>query len=179
MKPEPFEEKSPETGGAVQSIDAILSDSARKIEGEKPIPIKRPRGRPRKDAQAMPAAAPAQAPDSQPVDLTPFLGHIVGLPFDLMATKTGFPGFRLEDAERAGLAPMLDQVLKQYCPDIGNSPHAAAFALAGSIGMLAYGKYMVYADFLKKEAEKKPEKPAQSGFQAPVGQPIVFPTITA
>lgn len=155
------EKSSPE----VTTIDELLRKSEGDFKPSKPVPLKRPRGRPRKDAQAPAQAAPADplappAPPAPEVDLKPILGAAVAMPFAIAAGRTGCQELNLTDDEGMTLAAQVDAVLKIYCPQIGTGPASAAMVLAASVGMLAFSKYAIFLQWqsTQKPADPKPEK---------------------
>lgn len=74
----------------------------------------------------------------------------------MAAKRTGFDGFALSDEEADGIAPLVDAVLRQYLPN--NSPHAAAYTLAGVLLVTTGVRYMAYLDW---RAERVIETPTQ------------------
>lgn len=130
---------------------------------------KRGRGRPRKDSvpglsngSQVPSStsngnpqASAGFPSNGPVLEIPLpvLLPAVSFPFEIAKGKTGFDGWSLSKEEAEILARQLDAVIRQYMPAM-NSPHAAAYTLAGTMVMFAGIRYMMYLDWKKEEQEK-------------------------
>lgn len=129
---------------------------------------KRGRGRPRKDASTSPSNGPAisgnavnslqslpgQAAASPVIEIpTQLLEPLVSFPFNIAKGKTGFDGWALSKDEAEVLAKQTDVVIRQYMPAM-NSPHAAAYTLAGTMICFAGIRYMMYLDWKNAEREK-------------------------
>lgn len=129
-------------------------------------PLKRKRGRPRKDSSASfasptpetssgesasPSSGATKSP-SAPSATASFeipreaLKPLVQFPYAIAAKKTGFEGFLLEEETANALVPMVDSVIRQYLPTtIG--PHATLITLCGTLLVVTGSKYMMYLDW--------------------------------
>lgn len=150
---------------ASQSVDSIIRESQSAIgQGM----AKRGRGRPRKDATAGASngspgtgnAVNSLTPQGQPQTASPIieiptqlLEPLVSFPFNMAKGRTGFDGWSLSKEEAEVLAKQTDLVIRQYMP-VMNSPHAAAYTLAGTMLCFAGVRYMMYLDWKNLEREK-------------------------
>jgi hypothetical protein len=174
----------------VVAIDRVIQESRVAIEGETQAPVKKRGGRRPGAGRKKPSAgADTPPPNFETVemnqtqaiqDLTPILGPVIGMPFDAVALRTGFDGFKLAEDEKKALAPQLQQVLNVYMPQLSNSPHAALMMFAGSIGMLALTKYMAFMSWQRTEIEKSKSAPkTESKPETTYPGGSMFPTIQA
>ena len=122
--------------------------------------------------------APLQSSDQNAVVATPAalgspkitvpdaaLRPLLKTPFRLAKLKTGFKGWELSDDDADEIVPALRAVIDQYSGAI-DSPHAAAYALAGSILILAGTKYIAFMEWKKDQA---PQEIVQTQPTAPQG----------
>jgi len=157
--------QSNSSGIASQSVDSIIRESKLSIGASM---VKRGRGRPRKDATVSSPNGPSVSGNSvnsvspqsgltaaQPVIEIPtqLLEPLVSFPFNIAKGKTGFEGWALSKEEAEVLAKQTDIVIRQYMPAM-NSPHAAAYTLAGTMICFAGIRYMMYLDWKNAEREK-------------------------
>lgn len=73
------------------------------------------------------------------------------------ASKTGWNGWIIEDAENEMLSKNLEIVARTLLPMLGNSPYTPAFVAGGTvIGFVGF-KYLGYRAWLKEESKKRPD----------------------
>lgn len=129
------------------SLNDIQESQARLAEP------KRKRGRPRKSPgpdASTPLSSSTETPP-EPVQIpTEVLAVGLKYPFSLVARLRKCPAWELPDAQATEMAPLLDQVLKQYCPQL-ESRHAALISLA-----LALAAHSVTAFMAEKAPEEIP-----------------------
>jgi hypothetical protein len=82
------------------------------------------------------------------------LRPLLKTPFRLAKLKTGFKGWELADDDADEIVPALRAVIDQYSGAI-DSPHAAAYALAGSILILAGTKYIAFMEWKKDQTPQE------------------------
>jgi len=124
---------------------------------------KKRRGRPLGSKNSTPAGVldtpqatvnlPPPEPVNLPVELTT---GMLQAPFAIYAKRTGFEGFHLEKETADSLNPAINECIRKYFPQ-GMGDHAALFTLVGTLGFVAFSKYMAYQDFLeikRQELEK-------------------------
>lgn len=95
------------------------------------------------------------------------LRPLLKTPFRLAKLKTGFQGWELDDEDADEIVPALRAVIDQYSGNI-DSPHAAAYALAGSILILAGTKYIAFMEWKKDQAPQEivhTQQTAPQGFE--------------
>lgn len=100
---------------------------------------------------------PPPEPVNLPVELTT---GMLQAPFAIYAKRTGFEGFALEKETADGLNPAINEVIRKYFP-AGMGEHAALFTLVGTLGFVAFSKYMAYQDFLSAQAKIAESKAVQ------------------
>lgn len=119
------------------------------------------------------AGAPLPSgPSILPPDATPgleiptaMLKPVLKFPFDMLRARTGFDGYNLPDEVAEEMAPLLDQILKQYFPQI-ESKHTPAVMLCGTLAMFLFNQSLEFQKWKRDQAEKQkratpaPEKPA-------------------
>jgi len=102
------------------------------------------------DASPSAVNLPPPAPVNLPVELTT---GMLQAPFAIYAKRTGFEGFNLEKETADSLNPAINECISKYFP-AGMGEHAALFTLVGTLGFVAFSKYMAYQDFLALERHK-------------------------
>lgn len=157
------------------SISAVVAESLKQNEKAPTVPVKK-RGRPPGSGKKQPIDGPTpspaaeiapQTPPPPPFELPPMILKLVlGAPFEYAAAKMKREEMLLSDEEVSELAPLANACVNQYFPASAMaSPHAAAFALAGSIALLALTKYQAAtrAQRLENKADaKKGETPTDA-----------------
>jgi hypothetical protein len=119
-------------------------------------------GRPSKDEvrareEALKAARIA---DLERVAPPASLKAMVALPFDLLALKTGFQGWRLTPGEAEAIVPSLHSVMVTYAPAFQNE-NVALLALAGAIASVGLGKFLSFLH-AGQDGQNSPEAEAES-----------------
>lgn len=139
-----------------------IAESKERLAGESLKAVKRGRGRPRGSkkvtttssgpihdsaASTLGASTGAPSPTSEAIDIpVALLKPVLQFPFRIAASKTGYEGFNLSDDEADSMAPMLDQVLKAYLPQL-NGPQAALAALGASLAVITSTKYLAMLEW--------------------------------
>lgn len=147
------------------AFETIVAESKAAIAGADPSPVKRGRGRPRKDSgvpHAIPEAPAASAPASLQVQPAPDIStHIKGPLMALSkipAHRTGIPELALDEGEAGACASALNEILKAFVPDQNSmSPKTAAVVMGVlTFGSIGFTKYQIYADEMAKRMPMKP-----------------------
>jgi hypothetical protein len=95
------------------------------------------------------------------------LKAMVALPFDLLAMRTGFPGWRLSPEEANAIVPSLHQVVLTYAPAF-QGENVAVLALAGALFSIGIGKYL---GFLQSGATDGPNSSGAEAESPPAAAP--------
>lgn len=171
------------TQTAAPALTEIVSESTQRLADAEQIgvKIKRGRGRPRKDGTVSQSApgAPNSSSQSNAVpgafphfSLAPVLEQGIKIPFAVHAASTGFDGWNLSDTEAKLIGTQLDEVMRLYMPAM--DPRTASLAmLAGSLAMVAGGRFVAQKEWEKTQAAKaKPisGNPSANGTTKPTEQ---------
>lgn len=148
----------------VESLENVIAESTQTLQAAEAKPIKKGRGRPRKipdqaspgyatgTGAPLPGGSPAPVPQA---DLTPILKPAVQMPFEIAAIRTGYEGWRLDEAETNLLAMQVDAIAKEYMPQLSGR-WASLVALSLSVAMISGTRFLSYSAW-KKEHEKPSE----------------------
>lgn len=148
------------------SLKEAIEESKESIASAEPI--KRGRGRPKKDAADTSKKSPKKEAhgDTSPGTVAPpvdvsYLEPVVNLPFQAMAYKTGWPGWELNQDEKKQNAIFLDAVMRRYLPQL-QTQHAELVGLAFGLGFAFIPRYMQFKQLLAmQEAQKDLNKENQ------------------
>lgn len=174
-----------ESIASIVKESAAENSKAPRVRAAGRKPAKRGRGRPRKNGAPNkstlermgltsdplggdPASPEASAtlqgdPSTLPPDAMPgleiptaMLKPVLKFPFDMLRARTGFEGYNLPDEVAEEMAPLLDQVLKQYFPQI-ESRHTPAVMLCGTLAMFLFQQSMEFQKWKREQldAQKK------------------------
>lgn len=126
----------------VSDIDAVIMAGEAKVQAAHETPLKRKRGRPRKEApaelDAIPAAAMA-APMAPPPDYAPMIKDIATMGSGALVAQLGTDAAALTEEERERLACGLNPLFQKWFPEIGEmSPEMTAAICCGSVAFAVY-----------------------------------------
>jgi hypothetical protein len=143
-----------EAQDATSELQSVVERSKEVLLNEAPKGKRKP-GRPRKTAEVQ--AEPIEAPVAPYTSMQPILKPVVQIPFEIVAEKTAFHGWRLEDAQADILATSLDNVCREYFPQLSGEGSALVLFFLNVL-MIGGVKYIEFQAF-QKEKLKNPEKP--------------------
>jgi len=93
-----------------------------------------------------------------PVIPPSILAPVLQMPYTAMALKTGWEGWKLEDAYALELAPQVDTVLKAYLPQLSERG-AAVVGVLFSVATITAIKYMGYLEWQVKNRPETGQAP--------------------
>ncbi|MCM2278323.1 MAG: hypothetical protein NDJ89_09630 [Oligoflexia bacterium] len=117
-------------------------------------PLKRKRGRPRKnplpgDAQAQGepsfSAEADSAPIQPPTDYAPMISDLTGVASGFLVDQTGVKEIEISDEERARICIYLNPVLQKWFPNVTEAEMSPELMAVIGIGSIAVSKYMIFS----------------------------------
>lgn len=154
------------------AFETIVAESKAVIEGADPSPVKRGRGRPRKDETAPKVEAVAPQPVQPPPDVSVYLkGPLIALS-KIPAHRTGIPQLALDDGEAGACAQALNEIVRAFVPDQNAMSPKTAAVVTGvlTFGSIGFMKWQIYNEEMsKRNPEPQPVPEVQEVIsQAPV-----------
>lgn len=144
--------------GYAERIETIDLD---KLVRQSAAPIKRGRGRPKKNPEALAASTtqPEQVAATAPVfNLPPEVFRpILKMPFTASAVLTGCDGLRVEDKDIDDLLPAFKAILDKYAPMM-TGEYGAEIAFATGMLGLASAKLKIYNEWKVEEHRRNIER---------------------
>jgi hypothetical protein len=110
------------------------------------------------DSAEVPKLPPIEVPAMEvPIEA---LTSVLKMPFNLLRARTKFPGFKLDDATARECAPLLNQMINQYLPNI-DPVHAPAIMLAATLCTILFSQATAYSEWVAAQVPASPpETPA-------------------